>query len=62
MEEEINENKQNNILNIDKENPIRDINQTSFSDYFIKNLKELPSFFINYSTPSKDLNIKRFLS
>ena len=62
MEEEIIDNQENNILNIDKDNPIRDINQTSFSDYFIKNLKELPAFFINYSTPSKDLNIKRFLS
>ena len=62
MEEEIINQEENNILKIDKDNPIRDINQTSFSDYFIKNLKELPSFFINYSTPSKDLNIKRFLS
>ena len=53
MEEEIN----NSIDNNDY--LIQNNNQTSFTDYFISLLKELPSFFFNYSTPKND--IKRFL-
>ena len=35
--------------------------QTSFNNYFISILKELPDFFKNYKTPKADLNIKRYL-
>ena len=63
MEEEIINQPENNILNdIDKDNLIRENIQISFSDYFFQNLKELPPFFINYSIPKTELNIKRFLN
>ena len=56
MEEEINNSRDNISQSI--QNNI----QASFTDYFLSILKELPSFFENYSIPKKDLKIKRFLN
>ena len=62
MEEEIDNSKENIILNNIPENSIQENIPTSFNDYFISILKELPSFFEKYSTPKKDLNIQRFIN
>ena len=62
MEEEINNSKENNISNNAQQNSIQENIPTSFSDYFISILKELPSYYEKYSIPKKDLNIQRFIN
>ena len=61
-EEEIINSRENNIIDINKPDPNQDNIQVSFNDYFISILKELPDYFIKYSTPKRELDdIKRYL-
>ena len=62
MEEEINNSKENNISNNVQQNSIQENIPTSFNDYFISILKELPSYYEKYSIPKRDLNIQRFIN
>ena len=60
-EEEIINSRKNNIIDINKPDSNQDNIQVSFNDYFISILKELPDYFIKYSTPKRELDIKRYL-
>ena len=62
MEEEINNSKENIISNNVQQNSIQENIPTSFNDYFISILKELPSYYEKYSIQKKDLNIQRFIN
>ena len=62
MEEEIINNKENIILNNAPQNSIQENIPTSFNDYFISLLKELPDYYQKYSLQKKDLNIQRFIN
>ena len=52
-EEEIINSRENNIIDINKPDSNQDNIQVSFNDYFISILKELPDYFIKYSTPKR---------
>ena len=53
MEEEINNDQSNIILNNAPQNSIQENIPTSFNDYFISLLKELPSFYENIAYKKK---------